>query len=219
MLGWNNIVSTLNQRYTTLFRRCSTLFQLWALTLYQRCGTLKIRHWIFFHFQRRINVISTFIHNVETTLIRRWNVGWGNLELKENKKGMNTWIDKNLIVHWNCSVSSSIYSDLVWVRFDFEVWWFFSLFFWIANVWILDFRTFDNWICLIWTDLILVLLALQLLGVVNFVVLIWRHFPNKSLRWRLMVKIWKLLKRIGQFFTTYPGFRRKYRQFYHGHWY
>ena len=27
-------------------------------------------------FQRRINIISTLIHKVETTLIRRWNIGW-----------------------------------------------------------------------------------------------------------------------------------------------
>ena len=46
----------------------STLFQRRGLTLYQRCATLKIRRRILFHFQRRINIISTFIHNVETTL-------------------------------------------------------------------------------------------------------------------------------------------------------
>ena len=45
-------------------------------TLFQRCATLKIWRRILFHFQRRINVILTLIHNVETTLIRRWNVGW-----------------------------------------------------------------------------------------------------------------------------------------------
>ena len=48
-----------------------TLFQRRALTLYQRCATLKIRRRILFHFQRRINVISTLIYNIETTLIRR----------------------------------------------------------------------------------------------------------------------------------------------------
>ena len=52
------------------------LFKRRALTFYQRYATLKIRRRILFHFQRRINVISTLIHNVETTLIRRWNVGW-----------------------------------------------------------------------------------------------------------------------------------------------
>ena len=45
-------------------------------TLYQPCATLKIRRQILFHFQHRINVISTLIHNIETTLIQRWNVGW-----------------------------------------------------------------------------------------------------------------------------------------------
>ena len=54
----------------------STLFQRRTPTLYQRCAMLKIRRRLLFHFQRRINVISTLIHNVETTLIRRWNVGW-----------------------------------------------------------------------------------------------------------------------------------------------
>ena len=44
--------------------------------LHWPCATLKIRFWISFHFQRRINVISTALHNVETTLIRRSNVGW-----------------------------------------------------------------------------------------------------------------------------------------------
>ena len=62
------------------------LFQRWTRTLYQCCATTKIRlrimiwyrnyYPIWYHFQRRINVISTGIHNVETTLIRRWNVGW-----------------------------------------------------------------------------------------------------------------------------------------------
>ena len=53
-----------------------TLFQRRALTLYQRCETLKIRCRFLFHFQRRINFFSTLIHNDETTLIRRWNVAW-----------------------------------------------------------------------------------------------------------------------------------------------
>ena len=30
----------------------------------------------FVSFSTSVNVISTLIHNVETTLIRRWNVGW-----------------------------------------------------------------------------------------------------------------------------------------------
>ena len=39
---------------------------------------MKIRRRILFHFHGRINVISTLIHNVETAMIRRWNVGWEN---------------------------------------------------------------------------------------------------------------------------------------------
>ena len=71
-----NVVPTLCNVVLTLCNVYSTLFQRRALTLYQRCATLKIRRRILFHFQRRINVILTLIHNVETTLIRRWNVGW-----------------------------------------------------------------------------------------------------------------------------------------------
>ena len=56
---------------STLCNVVSTLFQRRALTLYQRCATLKIRRRILFHFQRWVNVISTLIQNVETTSIRR----------------------------------------------------------------------------------------------------------------------------------------------------
>ena len=66
-----NFVPRLCNVVLTLCNVVSTLFQRQALTLYQRCATLKIRRRILFHFQRRINVISTLIHNVETTLIRR----------------------------------------------------------------------------------------------------------------------------------------------------
>ena len=66
-----NVVPTLCNVVSTLCNVVSTLFQRRALTLYQRCATLKIRRRILFHFQRRINVILTLIHNVETTLIRR----------------------------------------------------------------------------------------------------------------------------------------------------
>ena len=59
------------------------MFQRWALALYQRCATLKIQRRILFLFQCRINVISTFIHNAETTLIRRLNVGWVGIKWKK----------------------------------------------------------------------------------------------------------------------------------------
>ena len=63
-----NVVPTLCNIVSTLCNVVSTLFQRRALTFYQRCATLKIWRRILFHFQRRINVIST--------LIRHWNVGW-----------------------------------------------------------------------------------------------------------------------------------------------
>ena len=63
-----NVVPTLCNIVSTLRNVVSTLLQRRALTLYQRCATLKIWRRILFHFQRRINVIST--------LIRHWNVGW-----------------------------------------------------------------------------------------------------------------------------------------------
>ena len=60
----------------TLCNADLTLFQCWTPTLYRCCVTLKIRLWILlFHFQHRITVIWMVIHNVETTLIRRWDVG------------------------------------------------------------------------------------------------------------------------------------------------
>ena len=69
-IALTNVDARLKQRcinvVPTLCNVVSTLFQRRALTLYQRCATLKIRRRILFHFQRRINVISTLIHNVET---------------------------------------------------------------------------------------------------------------------------------------------------------
>ena len=65
------VVPTLCNVFSTLCNVVSMLFQRRALTLHQRCVTLKIRRRILLHFQRRINVISMLIHNVETTLIRR----------------------------------------------------------------------------------------------------------------------------------------------------
>ena len=71
-----NVIPTLCNVVLTLCNVLSTLLQRRALTFYQRCATLKIWRRILLHFQRRINVISTSIHNVERTFIRRWNVGW-----------------------------------------------------------------------------------------------------------------------------------------------
>ena len=52
------------------------------IKLYQRCfkvvstSDIDVVSTILFHFQRRINVISMLIYNVETMSIRRWHVGW-----------------------------------------------------------------------------------------------------------------------------------------------
>ena len=74
-IGLTNVDARLKQRCINVVPRLqnvvSTLFQRGALTLYQRCVTLKIRRRILLHFERRINVISTLIHNVGTTLIQR----------------------------------------------------------------------------------------------------------------------------------------------------
>ena len=71
-----NVLPTLYNIVSTLWNFVLKLFQRRALTFYQLCTTFKTRCRILFHFQRRINVISTLIHTVETTLIRRWNGGW-----------------------------------------------------------------------------------------------------------------------------------------------
>ena len=60
------------------------------------CITLKIRLPILFHFQRRINVISTVIHDVETKLIRRWN--WlGSIYEKVNSYGYSACNFTNIL--------------------------------------------------------------------------------------------------------------------------
>ena len=73
---YDSLFALLPTYYASTFCKLDlTLFQCWTPTLCECCATLKTRLWILFYFQRRINVISTAIHNVETTLIRRWNVG------------------------------------------------------------------------------------------------------------------------------------------------
>ena len=67
-IGLTNVDTRLKQRcinvVPTLCNVVSTLFQRRALTLYQRCATLKIQRRILLHF-------VSLIHNVETALIRR----------------------------------------------------------------------------------------------------------------------------------------------------
>ena len=127
-------------------------------------------------------------------------------------------IHVNLNEHWNCSVSSSLYRDLVrnCIDFEVEVWWFFPCSFSVLQM--SEFWIWDSIFDFAWFDLIRFWFCLLYIYWVWWI-LIWRYFPNENLRWWLMVKIWKLLRRIVWFFTTYSGFSRKYRQFYHSHWY
>ena len=89
-----NVVVTLCYVILKLCNVVSMLFQRRALTLYQRFATLKVRRQILFHFQRRINVILTLIHIVETTLIWRWNVGWdGTDKLETSQRRCNCYLN------------------------------------------------------------------------------------------------------------------------------
>ena len=84
---WDNIISTSKQDWNDVAQNwkmvasalCNvdlTLFQRWTPTLYQCCATLENRFRILLYFQRRINVLSVVICDVETMLIRLWNVSW-----------------------------------------------------------------------------------------------------------------------------------------------
>ena len=109
---WDNVISTLKQRWKDVVQRwktvaltlCNvdlTLIQRWTPALYWGCATLKIRLPILFHFQRRIKVISTVIHNVETTLISRQNVGW---EVSMKKLILRNILPATLLAKWNLQV-------------------------------------------------------------------------------------------------------------------
>ena len=80
-LGSRNVNTTLQNVVSTLCNVISTLYHFRVIALYQRCAALKIRRCIFFHFERLINVVSTLIHNVKTTLMRQWNFGWEEMEI------------------------------------------------------------------------------------------------------------------------------------------
>ena len=79
----DNVKTTIHNFDTTLYQCCARLFRRCFNVRHWRwinfVATLKIRRRILLHFQRQINIISTLIHNVETTLIRRWNVGWNTI--------------------------------------------------------------------------------------------------------------------------------------------
>ena len=86
---------------STLCKVHLTLFQCWTPTLYQCCATLKIRLTILFHFQWRINIISTAIPNVETTLIRHWNIGW---VVSMKKLILGNTLPATWLTYWNLYV-------------------------------------------------------------------------------------------------------------------
>ena len=116
-----NVVPTLCNVVSTLCNVVSTLFQRRALTLYQCCATLKIWRQILFHFQRRINVISTLIQNIETMLIRRWNVDLEAFlfEMILFYARLNIWISSTTIYRSSrpevfCRCSPIIHHCIMW---------------------------------------------------------------------------------------------------------
>ena len=83
LIGFNIGLTNVDTRLNNVV---STLLQRRALMLYQRCATLKIRRRILFHFQHRINVISTLIHNVDV-INYPWHTEYPNLILQFQEGG------------------------------------------------------------------------------------------------------------------------------------
>ena len=71
----------------------STLKQRWS-----------VRRLILFHFQCRIKVVSTLIHNVKTTLIWRWNVGW---DLYKNGEAISSFKMLCKLAKHSCTISTA----------------------------------------------------------------------------------------------------------------
>ena len=99
--SWNDIVQRWKTVASTMYNLDLTLFKSWTQTLYQCYATLKLQLRILFHFQRRINIISSVIRNVETTLIWRWNVGW---VVSMKKVILMNSLSATLLTKWNLSV-------------------------------------------------------------------------------------------------------------------
>ena len=85
------------------------------IKLYQRSPMLKMRRRILFYFQRRINFISTSIQNVETTLIRRWNVDWGYFLQTLQLQNEPFQLSMTFLKHNKFSV------DLMWYGREFQI--------------------------------------------------------------------------------------------------
>ena len=75
-----------------------TLFKLWTPIQYRYCATLKVQPRTLFHFQCRINVISTVIHNAETPVIRCWN---GGCVVSMKKLILRNILPAILLAKWN----------------------------------------------------------------------------------------------------------------------
>ena len=95
---WNDVVQYWKTVSSMLRNIDLTFFHCWTPTLYHCCATLKIRFRILFHFHRRINVVSTVIQNLETTLIRRWNDGW---VVSMKKLILRNILPKTSLTKWN----------------------------------------------------------------------------------------------------------------------
>ena len=76
-----------------------------------------------FYFQRRINVISTVIHNVEITVIRRWKVGW---VVTMKKLILRNILSATLLTKWNLQIFFKDYAKTftITVLMNF-FWWLF----------------------------------------------------------------------------------------------
>ena len=145
-----------------------------------------------------------------------WTYAIRPLVLKKNKKGMKiliqsmwTWMNTETAL-WVAQYTVTLFEVvLIWCD-DFSLLFLFrkclNSGFEILYLILLDLIWFCFWSCLLYNYWV-------------WWILIWRYFLNENLRWWLMVKTCKLLRRIVWFFTTYSGFSRKYRQFYHRHWY
>ena len=85
------------------------LFQGWTQTLCPCYARLKIQHRILFHFQRQIKFIPKVIHNVKTTLIRQWNVGW---VVSMKKLILRNILPAILLTKWNLQVFFKDYAKI-----------------------------------------------------------------------------------------------------------
>ena len=113
MQRWKTVALTLCNVDVTLFKRLTPI-------LYQCCPTLKIGLRILFHFQCRIKVIWTVIYNVETTLIRRGNVG---RVVSMRKLILRNILPATLLTKWNLwlvfknygkTFTTPVFTNFIW---------------------------------------------------------------------------------------------------------